>query len=178
MSDDRLEFVAELTLLGFSPENIATRLGVSVNVVKKDLEKIRIRWQENRQKSYSEFIEEELATQKMLMSSLEKGIKEGSWKHIETALKITERRARVVGLDHTDRMEQARVEIEAKQLDMISRAMEAVFSVLQLDDEQRELAIATLTKELEEPDADLGIEGEDEDVVDGEVVEMDGRELL
>jgi DNA-directed RNA polymerase specialized sigma24 family protein len=45
--EDRLEFVAELTLMGFSPEKIAERLGVSVGVVKTDLEQIRIRWQEN-----------------------------------------------------------------------------------------------------------------------------------
>lgn len=171
MSEDRLEFVAEMTLLGFSPEKIAERLGVSVPTVKNDLVKIRARWQENRQKSYSQFIEEELATQKMLLSALEQGIKQGSWKHVETALKITERRARVVGLDHTDRMEQARVEIEAKQLDLISRALERVMDVLGLDDEQRELATNTLILELEEPDADLGIE-------DAEVVETDGRELL
>lgn len=177
MSDDRLEFVAEMTLLGFSPEKIAERLGVSVGTVKNDLVKIRARWQENRQKSYSQFIEEELATQKMLLSALHDGIKMGSWKHVETALKITERRARVVGLDHTDRMEQARVEIEAKQLDLISRALERVMDVLGLDDEQRELATNTLILELEEPDADL-VPDEDEDVVDGEVVETDGRELL
>lgn len=149
--EDRLEFVAELTLLGFTPAKIAERLGVSERVVKEDLEQIRIRWQENRKKSYSEFIEEELATQKMLMSALEKGIKEGSWKHVETALKITERRARVVGLDHTDRMEQARVEIEKQQLDLISKALERVMDVLGLSDEQRELATNTLILELEEP---------------------------
>lgn len=175
MSDDRLEFVAEMTLLGFSPEKIAERLGVSVNTVKSDLVKIRARWQENRKKSYSQFIEEELATQKMLLSALHEGIQQGSWKHVETALKITERRARVVGLDHTDRMEQARVEIEAKQLDMISRALERVMDVLGLDDEQRELATNTLILELEEPDIEID---PDEDVVDGEVVETDGRELL
>lgn len=152
MSDDRLEFVAEMTLMGFSPEKIAERLGVSVNTVRSDLEKVRIRWQENRQKSYTEFIEEELATQKMLMQSLEDGIRQGSWKHVETALKITERRARVVGLDHTDRMEQARVEIEKQQLDMISNALEKVMDVLGLDDEQREIATTTLIGELEEPD--------------------------
>ena len=153
--DDRLEFVAEMTLMGFSPAKIAERLGVSERVVKSDLEKVRIRWQQNRQKSYSEFIEEELATQKLLMQSLEEGIKSGSWKHIETALKITERRARVVGLDHTDRMEQARVEIEARQLDMISRAMERVMDVLGLSDEQRELATNTLILELEEQDIEI-----------------------
>ena len=150
-ADDRLEFVAELTLLGFSPAKIAERLGVSEGVVKKDLEQVRIRWQQSRQKSYSEFIEEELATQQMLMRSLEDGIKLGSWKHVETALKITERRARVMGLDHTDRMEQARVEIEAQQLDLISRALQKVMDVLGLDDEQRELATNTLIGELEEP---------------------------
>lgn len=158
MSEDRLEFVAEYTLLGFTPEKIAERLGTSVKVVKSDLEKIRIRWQENRQKSYSQFIEEELATQKLLMSSLEDGIKMGSWKHVETALKITERRARVVGLDHTDRMEQARVEIEARQLDLISRALERVMEVLDLNEEQRELATNTLLLELEEPDIELEVE--------------------
>ena len=155
MSDDRLEFVAEMTLLGFQPRKIAERLGVSERVVKSDLEKIRIRWQENRQKSYSQFIEEELATQAMLMQALEAGIKSGSWKHVETALKITERRSRVMGLDHADRMEQARVEIEAAQLDMISKALERVLDVLDLDDSQRELATETLLKELEEPIIDV-----------------------
>lgn len=150
MSEDRLEFVAELTLLGLTPTKIAERLGVAESTIRNDLVKIRARWQENRQKSYSEFIEEELATQKLLLSSLEKGIREGSWKHVETALKITERRSRVIGLDHADRMEQARVEIESRQLDMISKAMEAVFIALGLDAEQRDLAITTLTKELEE----------------------------
>lgn len=154
-ADDRLEFVAELTLLGFSPAKIAERLGVSEGVVKKDLEQVRIRWQQSRQKSYSEFIEEELATQQMLMRSLEDGIKLGSWKHVETALKITERRARVMGLDHADRMEQARVEIEVQQLDLISRALERVMDVLQLNDEQRELATNTLILELEEPVVEL-----------------------
>lgn len=160
MSDDRLEFVAEMTLMGFSPEKIAERLGVSVGVIKSDLEQIRIRWQENRQKSYSEFIEEELATQRMLLQALETGIKSGSWKHVETALKITERRSRVVGLDHADRMEQARVEIEARQLDMISRAMERVMDVLGLTDDQRELATNTLILELEEQDIVLEEDGE------------------
>jgi len=161
--EDRLEFVAELTLLGFSPEKIAERLGVSVGVVKKDLEQIRIRWQQNRQKSYSQFIEEELATQKLLMQSLEIGIKSGSWKHVETALKITERRARVMGLDHTDRMEQARVEIEARQLDMISRALERVMEVLGLSEEQRELATSTLILELEEGDIVVDPDGEEDE---------------
>ena len=155
MSNDRLEFVAELTLMGFSPAKIAERLGVSEGVIKSDLQKVRIRWQESRQKSYSHFIEEELATQKMLMQALEDGIKMGSWKHIETALKITERRARVIGLDHTDRMDQARVQIEAAQLDMISRALERVMEVLGLSEEQRELATNTLILELEEPALEL-----------------------
>ncbi len=160
MSNDRLEFVAEMTLMGFSPEKIAERLGTSVGVIKSDLEKVRIKWTQSRQKSYSQFIEEELATQAMLMRSLEKGLAEGSWKHVETALKITERRARVMGLDHTDRMEQARVEIEVRQLDMISRALEKVMDVLGLDDAQREIATSTLILELEESDIELEEDGE------------------
>lgn len=158
MSEDRLEFVAEMTLLGFTPKKIAERLGVAEKTVKSDLEKVRIRWQDNRKKTYTEFIEEELATQRMLLSSLEDGIKMGSWKHVETALKITERRSKVMGLDHVDRMEQARVEIEARQLDLISRALERVMEVLDLNEEQRELATNTLILELEEPDVELEID--------------------
>lgn len=154
-SDDRLEFVAELTLLGFSPAKIAERLGVSEKTVKGDLEKVRIRWQQNRQKSYSQFIEEELATQQMLMQALEEGIKMGSWKHVETAIKILDRKASVIGLNHADRMDQARVEIEAAQLDLITRAVERVLDVLELSDEQRVLATETLILELEEPDIQL-----------------------
>ena len=162
MSEDRLEFVAEMTLMGFSPGKIAERLGVSERVIKSDLEHVRMRWQDNRRKSYSQFIEEELATQRMLMQALEQGIKSGSWKHVETALKITERRARVVGLDHADRMEQARVEIEAAQLDMISHALERVMDVLGLNDEQRELATNTLILELEESHLEIGPEESEE----------------
>lgn len=154
-ANDRLEFVAELTLLGFSPAKIAERLGVSEGVVRRDLEQVRIRWQQTRQKSYSQFIEEELATQQMLLRALEQGIASGSWKHVETALKITERRSKVIGLDHMDRMNQARVEIEAQQLDLISKALERVMDVLELSDEQRELATETLILELEEPDIEL-----------------------
>ena len=154
-SEDRLEFVAELTLLGFHPSKIAERLGVSEGTVKKDLEKVRIRWQQNRTKSYSQFIEEELATQQMLLRSLEEGIRLGSWKHIETALKILDRKASVIGLNHADRMDQARVEIEAAQLDLISRALEKVMDALRLTDDQREIATTTLLLELEAPAVEL-----------------------
>ena len=150
-SDERLEFVAELTLLGFNPNKIAERLGVTESVIRKDLEKIRMRWQDNRKKTYTEFIDEELATQKMLMSSLEEGIRMGSWKHVETALKITERRAATMGLDHVNRMDQARVEIESRQLDMISNALNRVMDVLELSEDQRALATETLILQLEEP---------------------------
>lgn len=173
-SEDRLEFVAELTLLGFSPERIADRLGVSVGTVKKDLEKVRIRWQKNRQKSYSQFIEEELATQQMLLQALEDGIKLGSWKHVETALKILDRKASVIGLNHADRMDQARVEIEAAQLDLISNALSKVMDALDLTDDQREIATNTLLLELEAPAVDL----DDGDIVEATVVELGEEDLI
>jgi hypothetical protein len=140
-----------MTLMGFHPAKIAERLGVSEGTIKKDLQTIRIRWAENRTKSYSQFIEEELATQQMLMRALQDGIEQGSWKHVETAIKLLDRKAAVIGLNHADRMDQARVEIEAAQLDLISRALERVLDVLHLTPDQRELATNTLLLELEEP---------------------------
>ena len=160
-SEDRLEFVAEMTLMGFHPSKIAERLGVSEGTINKDLETVRIRWTQNRQKSYSQFIEEELASQQMLMRALKDGIDQGSWKHVETALKILDRKASVIGLNHADRMDQARVEIEAAQLDLISHALERVLDVLGLSDDQRELATTTLLLELEAPAVKL----EEDDVL-------------
>lgn len=160
-SEDRLEFVAEMTLMGFSPAKIAERLGVSEGTIKKDLTTVRIRWQENRTKSYSQFIEEELATQQMLMRALKDGISEGSWKHVETAIKLLDRKAAVIGLNHADRMDQARVEIEAAQLDLISNALSKVMDALGLTDDQRELATTTLLLELEAPAVKL----EEDDVL-------------
>jgi len=169
--NERLEFVAELTLLGHDPEAIAARLGVGVKTIEHDLQTIRIKWQKTRKKTYSEFIEEELATQQLLLRSLEHGLKSGSWKHVETALKITERRASMVGLDHSDRMEQARVEIEGKQLDLMATALEAALEILNLSDEQRELAQSTLLGVLEEPAA------LDEAYEEAEIV-ADGMDLI
>jgi hypothetical protein len=162
--NDRLEFVAELTLLGHSPESIASRLGVGVKTIEHDLQTIRIKWQKSTKKTYTEFVAEELAVEGMLLKHLEIGIKSGSWKHIETALKITERRARIVGLDHTDRMEQARVEIESRQLDLMAQALEAALTAIDISDEQREIATFTLLKALEEPAALDEIE--DAEIVD------------
>lgn len=147
--------------MGFHPSKIAERLGVSEGTINKDLETVRIRWTQNRQKSYSQFIEEELASQQMLMRALKDGIDQGSWKHVETALKILDRKASVIGLNHADRMDQARVEIEAAQLDLISHALERVLDVLGLSDDQRELATTTLLLELEAPAVKL----EEDDVL-------------
>lgn len=172
--EDRLEFVAEMTLLGFHPSKIAERLGVSERTVNKDLEKVRIRWQQSRQKSYSQFIEEELATQQMLLRSLEDGIRLGSWKHVETALKILDRKASVIGLNHADRMDQARVEIEKAQLDLISNAVSKVMDALGLDDDQREIATTVLLRELEAPAVDL----DDEDIHEATIVEERLEDLI
>ena len=89
------------------------------------------------------------------MRALKDGIDQGSWKHVETAIKLLDRKASVIGLNHADRMDQARVEIEAAQLDLISRALSRVMDALGLDEDQRELATTTLLLELEAPAVEL-----------------------
>lgn len=145
----RRAFVEELTLMGYTPEKIAARLGVNVNTVKRDLEAIRTNWQRNNQKSYREYIEEELEDLKMLKRALEDGINMGSWKHIETALKLAERRADLMGLNHADRMNQARVEIEKAQLELLARALEKALDMVELGPDEREIIVGTLINELE-----------------------------
>jgi transcriptional regulator with XRE-family HTH domain len=145
----KVEQVAELTLLGLTQQQIADRLGVGQPYVSRLLKQAKEEWKANRSQAYDELVQQEIEHYRILLAALERGISAGSWKHIETAIKLSERRAKVIGLDHSDRMEEARVRIEAAQLDLMSRAFTAALDAIGVNENQRRLATETLLGELE-----------------------------
>jgi predicted transcriptional regulator len=147
----RVEQVARLALLGLTQQQIADRLGISQPRVSVLMKQAKEEWREHRTQAYDDLVNQEIAHYRLLLEALESGIEAGSWKHVETAIKLAERRSRLIGLDHSDRMEEARVRIEAAQLDLMSRAFTAALDAINANDDQRRLATQTLLKELEGP---------------------------
>lgn len=145
----RVEQVAQLSLLGLTQQQIADRLEISQPRVSTLLKQAKEEWKKNRTQAYDDLVNREIEHYRVLLASLERGIEAGSWKHIETAIKLAERRSKLIGMDHSDRMEEARVRIEAAQLDLMSRAFTAALDAIGVNENQRRLATETLLGELE-----------------------------
>jgi hypothetical protein len=61
----------------------------------------------------------------------------GDPRSVEVALKVLERRARMLGLDHSDRVSDKLVEIEEAKTRLMSMALAAALDTLELDPERR-----------------------------------------
>lgn len=96
---ERREKVAELTLSGFSQRSIAKRLDVSLGTVNADLQQIRRDWAELRAGKYEEYVGQQMARLTQLERALAPGLAERDLAAIDRALKILDRRARLLGLD-------------------------------------------------------------------------------
>lgn len=147
----RIEEVSRLTQMGLTQQEIGDRLGITQPAVSQLMKTVKNTWKKNMAASYDDYVASEMEHYRVLLSALEAGIDAGSWKHVETAVKLAERRSRLIGLDHSDRMEEVRVRIEATQLDMMSRAFNAAMDAIGVDGKERQVATEALLKELETP---------------------------
>ena len=96
---DRREKVAELTRSGFSQRALARRLDVSPGTVNSDLRQIRRDWAELRAGKYEEYVGQQMARLTQLERTLAPGLAERDLGAIDRAIKILDRRARLLGLD-------------------------------------------------------------------------------
>lgn len=147
----RLEEISRLSQLGLTQQEIGDRLGISQPRVNQLLSQAKREWRQNMSQSYDDYVARESEHYRVLLKALEAGISAGSWKHVETAIKLAERRSRLIGLDHSDRMEEARVRLEAAQLDLMSRAFTAAMDAIGADDSMRAIATERLLLEIEGP---------------------------
>lgn len=96
---DRRAQVAELTLNGFSQRQIAKRLGIALGTVNNDLQAVRQEWAEQRSATYEQHVGAMMARLTQMERTLARGLVEGDLPTIDRALKVLDRRARLLGLD-------------------------------------------------------------------------------
>lgn len=96
---DRRHKVAELVLSGYSERAIARRLEVSNGTVHNDIVALRKEWAEERTAKWEEHVGLMMARLTQLERTLTRPIAEGDLAAVDRALKILDRRARLLGLD-------------------------------------------------------------------------------
>jgi predicted transcriptional regulator len=144
--------VAELSLKGLTQMQIGDRLGMSQPSVSYHLRRAREQWRKRAAINYDDHLNREVAHYDLLLSKLEKGIDMGDWKHIQTAVTLAERRAKLIGLDHSSKLEEARVFLEAQQLELMAKILEVALESTGLDEPARHRAIEAGLKVIEPPD--------------------------
>jgi hypothetical protein len=96
--DERRGRVATLLLAGATYKQIGKSLGVHVNTVYTDVKAIRAEWRKERVSAYDEICDQECKRLDTMLLSIWDQARQGDIKAIETALKIGDQRARLMGL--------------------------------------------------------------------------------
>lgn len=132
---------ASLAALGMTQSEIAERLGYTQPRISQMLAEARREFAASQAASYEAMVEREHEHLLALRRALLDGIEAGSFKHVETAIKLSERVSRLLGLDHQDRMSERMVKIEEDKTRLVVLALAAVFDHLGLDGAARSEAI-------------------------------------
>lgn len=140
--------VADLYLTGHNQVEIAEKLEISQSSVSLYLSEARTHWRQDLNKSYEEHLAEARETIRTIMKATQKGLEEGDPRSVEAATKLVERTAKLLGLDHADRISARMVAVEEAKQRILVTAMVAVFDHLGLDGETRIQAFGVLEQEL------------------------------
>jgi hypothetical protein len=102
---ERQEKVAALRLHGLTLREISAEVGVTHTTVRSDLVKVRQVWRQNMSKSYDDHVAQSLARYEQLMKALKPGLEKHDWKSIDTAIRLEDRVAKLLGLDMPTQVE-------------------------------------------------------------------------
>jgi DNA-binding CsgD family transcriptional regulator len=108
----------DLRLKGFDYEEIGRKLKISGAGAYKILMRVLDRWKEEFAEKIPQVRQVEIQRCDMMLRALGKGIKQGDTKSIQTALKVAERRARLLGLDAPVKVNP--VDDEGRTMDLIA----------------------------------------------------------
>lgn len=142
--------VLDLSLLGLRQVDIAEKLGITQGRVSQLLKEARSEWRTEGQRSYEEHVEDALATCRRLMASLERGIAVGDPRSVDSATRLVDRIAKLLGLDHRDRISERAVRVEEAKVQIIGSAVATMLDHLEITGERRIGAIEVLQRELEQ----------------------------
>lgn len=141
--------VVRLHTLGHSQGEIAKQLGITQPAVSHHVRAARRDWQKRREsKSADDHLNEQEQLYNELLSALTRGVELGDWKAVDAAGRIAQLKAKLLGLDHSDRMNERRVRLEEAQQQIIVAALTKVFDYLELDTNKRTEALTVLRQEL------------------------------
>lgn len=140
--------VADMHLLGATQVEIAQRFEISQPRVSQLLDEARTGWRARLAQNYEDHVAEALATLHRILKATEKGLSVGDPRSVEAATKLAERIAKLVGLDHADRISERQVRVEEAKVQVLGSAMAAVLDHLGVVGSQREEALNVLEVEL------------------------------
>lgn len=109
----RRERVAEMTLHGYTIRQIGASLGVNHSTVVNDQKILRAEWAALRTEAHEQLVWIQQARLEQLERKLAPAVEQGDAKAIDQALKVLDRRARLLGLDAPTRHEVQHVTIDA-----------------------------------------------------------------
>lgn len=129
---DRQEVIAGKVLHGWSQRRIAKHIGISQAMVSKEMVKVRAIWRQEMSKSYDDHVAQHTARYRQLSEALQPMIDSGDWKSIDTAIRLEDRVARLLGLDMPQQVE---IHVTVEEIDKeINRLRAKIYDAEIVDD--------------------------------------------
>lgn len=145
------EKVMRLYALGHTQVQIAEKLGMSQPNVSYHIRAAQAEWRAvQRETPTEDHFNRQLASYDQMLVALEPSMRAGDSKAVDAAGRIGALKARLLGLDHSDRMNERRVRIEEAQQQMLTAAVIKLLDHLELTGPARDEAITVLQGELEQ----------------------------
>lgn len=145
------EKVMRLYALGHNQVQIAAKLGMSQPNVSYHVRAAQADWRAlQRDTPTEDHFTRQLASYDQMLVALEPSMRVGDSKAVDAAGRIANLKAKLLGLDHADRMNERRIRLEEAQQQIAIAALVKVLDHLELTGEAREEAITVLRGELEQ----------------------------
>jgi DNA-binding XRE family transcriptional regulator len=96
---ERRRQIALGLLAGMTNADMARNLGVSRQLIQADITIIRAEWREERNTSYQEYVDQEMMRLDRLATAMWPAAMRGNAQAVDTCLKVSDRRVRILGLD-------------------------------------------------------------------------------
>ncbi len=145
---ERREQVAELRISGMTTRAIAEKVGTSHVTVVNDLKVIRAEWAESMNQSYDQHVALESARYDRTLEALWPAVSRGEIEAVNAFIRLADRRARLLGLDHSDKINEARMVIEAHQAQIMTGILMAAMTNAGLNPTQQAAMVESVQTQI------------------------------
>ena len=130
--------IAAMRRAGMSTSEISRELQISEVSVNRHTRIIRQEWMDQTGEDYRVLVAEANARYEEAHRAIWPLVKKGDKDAFANWLKLEERRARLLGLDHSDKVAEARLAIEAAKLDLLANALARALDDVGLEADTRD----------------------------------------